>query len=368
MLKKNWESIAAKISESASASTSQAAHSHNTAHALSPDEEDLYGAGSNSLPALSPGASSNASTSNETESNFFDASTSSSSASSARRVSTRSQAKPNVRKDIAPSTGSTIWDSPFGGGFRGVDVHTTLVPDISIGSPVLPHQRGLDAISGKISSTKDIAESHYSGYGQNMNPGLNNLSAEQLKLLRQTLVNGAGAAQQPKKDTVKDAFFDNNPFLLLRQESFQDYRGQLYSKLANNIAGIHSAQQANGDTASRQAPLAGFQPAFLVQPTTTSAPSTAITPQEVIHASTLVQKTLFEKMSSAFWDAFTGSEPQDSKGLLARTPASSKEMNAKKMADVIGGRSRLQVIPVEEKSTSDELEGMMQKLEIVKRS
>lgn len=186
-------------------------------------------------------------------------------------------------------------------------------------------------------------QSHNSfAYGQNMNPALNNLSNEQVDRLREQ--------SQQKRDTdpVKDGFFETNPLLSLRSDKLQDYRGQLYSKLAHNFAGIQAAQ--NASRAGTTLPE-GTKPAFFAAPSV-SVEADLVRQQAQAHTATLqvagalVTKTLFEKLSSAFWDAFTGEDLKAQKGLLPSSAAQKKQsLDAKKVADVIGGKARLAVVP-----------------------
>lgn len=370
MLKKNWESIAAKISAVTEAPAQAPAPAAATPAAstsqLTPEEDDLYSTAS--LPALSPASSSDndslydhASVSSASVAAPSIASTSQSKAtastSAGRRIATRSSARPNYRKDISATTGSTIWDnsnSPFGG-FRGVDVHTTLVPEINIGSP-------LTTFTGKRESSKDLSSSAFS-YGQNMNPALNGLSHDQLSALRENFLSSSARASSGQKranDPVKESFFDANPFLLLRNDNLQDYRGQLYSKLAHNVAGIQQAQHAQKTGQSPE--FDGMKPAFFSAPEPDSKlPSAAQDAQQaqLTRIGALATKTLFEKMSSAFWDAFAGEQPNTRQIIPDR----------KKIADVIGGKSRLVVVDNPATSKEDDLDallGRMDKLDLKK--
>ena len=393
LLKKNWESIAAKISATSAPSI------------LTPEEEDLYGTAS--LPALSP-ASSSASTNGDGDS-LFDTNASSSTAPSTsisasasaaqRRVSTRSSTqntKPNVKKDISPSTGGTFWDStasPFGGfGGRAMDVHTTFVPELNIGSPAA-------GLAGK----REPLSATVSTYGGNMNPALNGLSDAQLNALREQFVTSStksiGKANQNKDNHITDTFFETNPFLFLRNDNLQDYRGQLYAKIANNVAGLQVSQQANKTGLT---PPAGLRPAFF-SPTSSSYSSSAASfssssaavsssssrsssvidnmiladadmqaTVNIQRVGALATKTLLEKLSSAFWEAFTGDQPAGRPLLASQnrnsTSAVGSSIDGRKVADVVGGKQKLVLVPVSEGSGSsiDGLERELGKLELSK--
>lgn len=424
VLKKNWESIAAKITASATIPPSPAGMStgNNSLH-LTADEDDLYGAGS--LPALSP-PSSSASTNGDAES-VFDAAASTVSSSiggtassahsvraharphpqtkagpstATRRVSTRSSAAkentaPNVRKDISPSTGSSFWDaaaSPFSGfGGRAMDVHTTFVPDFNIGSPAMSSV----SLSGK-PQQRELNPSLASlfAYGGNVNPGLNNLSEQQVASLREHFGSSAAIAPAgPRRsggdvktanssaDPIRDSFFDTNPFLVLRNDNMQDYRGQLYSKLANNIAGIQTLSHAS--KAGHASPPAGLRPAFFsaspvaTEQSTISASSSQPSAAVAQHVGALATKTLFEKLSTAFWDAFTGEQPQ-AKTLIPQSNGATSSSRSKHasgsttMADVVTGRSKLVLVSTDaaQPSNSDDEQLarlLSDKLDIVKQ-
>lgn len=430
MLKKNWESIAAKISQVSApvsvpataiapiASTSVSA-STSSQHALSPDEDDLYGAPM-SLPALSP-PSSSASTNGDGEvddslSSYAQPSTSSSTStrrSARQQQQQQKQAKPNLRKDLSSATGAGFWDasSPFSSAFRGfgaqggLDVHTTLVPDVRLAagglglgmdpgmSPVsaLSEKRvnGLDHFGTANFAANANARQHQQQQlptlNMNMNPALDTLSSEQVNSLRDqfssssaSALSGRDRARQlaGKEDeshltragasssgaTASSSFFEQNPFLLLRGESFQDYRGQLYAKLANNAAGIAASSSALKSGAA--APPAGLQPAFF-----SGAPE-QIREAQVGAVAAIAQKTLLEKLSTAFWDAFAGQSPSQSQkagGLLA-APSSSekKEVDGQKIADVLSGRSRLQVVKNDQEQEATGLEDALERLALRK--
>lgn len=392
MLKKNWESIAAKIS-AASAPTvlaamppaaapvrSIASSSATSQPALSPDEDDLYGAPS--LPALSP-PSSSASTNGEGDEPELALPGPSSASTSTTRRSTRSsttkQAKPNLRKDLS-AAGAGFWDSssPFSSAFRGfgaqggMDVHTTLVPDFRISPGPMAalsekRENGLDHFGTANAFARQAPPAQ--APQQNMNPALNALSAEQIANLRDqfsassSALPGRDRARQMagKEEDATSSFFEQNPFLLLRGESFQDYRGQLYAKLANNAAGIAASNSAL--RAGAAAPPEGLKPAFFAG----SPPSEQQVKEAQLGAvAVIAQKTLLSKLSTAFWDAFSGQTPQ-AKSLLGDAPAR-KEVDGKKVADVLAGRSRLEVVENKRENTSSAtgLEDQLEKLALRK--
>jgi len=259
-----------------------------------------------------------------------------------------------------------------------MDVHTTFVPEININSPAASFNSPSSAsslLAGKREKDINISNGAFA-YGGNMNPALNGLNEAQLNFLRDQFVSSAAAAaaassinnnaQQKKStsDPVRDSFFETNPFLLLRNDSLQDYRGQLYSKLAHNVAGIQATQQAQK---SGNALPAGLRPAFLSSPSTTA--TVAVDPVQeservAKHVGALATKTLFEKLSTAFWDAFAGEQP----ATRSMVPVK-KSVDGQKVADVIGGRSKLVVVPVtSEKEEVDILTLELNKLNLVKKA
>ena len=431
ILKANWESIAAKISASsvlATISPSSSSQPSQNSQQLTPEEDDLYGTAS-SLPALSP-ASSSASTNGDAESLFDTHASTSTASTSQRRISTRSctsaSAKPNVRKDISPSTGGAFWDSnasPFsafgnnGPGGRAMDVHTTFVPELNMiespASDLLAGKRDISsfsspAYSGSSNGNHNYSTNNYS-YGGNMNSALNGLSESQLNALRGQFVHSANSSsigssknnrsssssskQEGEHDPINVTFFDSNPFLVLRNDHLQDYRGQLYSKLANNVAGLQATHQAN--KAGHAVPV-GLKPAFFSNPTSSSQYHQSLPKgysnykesqferrqqQErdlmesqheinIQHVGALATKTLFEKLSGAFWDAFMGEQPvarplisppsSSSSSPSHRAPCHSsynqpdhpsfappqytRGLDTQKVVDVIAGRRKLLVV------------------------
>ena len=285
-----------------------------------------------------------------------------------------------------------------------MDVHTTFVPDLSssIGSPIAAlsekRENGLDHFGSNTAFGQRQQYQLQSTQSRNMNPALNSLSQEQINNLREQFGSssafGAGAGANNRDNTIdsrdrarllagKDAlassssseddnstqssFFEANPFLLLRGDAFQEYRGQLYSKLANNAAGIAASSAAlkNGATS----PPEGLKPSFFSE----KQAVVTVTENEMIVAgvAAIAQKTLFEKLSTAFWDAFSG---QSGSGTAGQTPllrtgaGAEKQVDGKKVADVLSGKSRLAVVPNVESAKEEEtgLESALEKLALRK--
>jgi hypothetical protein len=79
----------------------------------------------------------------------------------------------------------------------------------------------------------------------------------------------------------------------------------------------------------------------------------------------IAQKTLLEKMTSAFWDAFAGEQPSPKS--MVRASVAKREMDPAKVAAVLSGKSSLQVVPNPTSSTEqDGLQEMMGKLDLQK--
>lgn len=301
-----------------------------------------------------------------------------------------------------------------------MNVHTTLIPELNFNFPIPPpsvfsstssspasNGNGpLPSIDGQassnagrtpsppISSAASIADmlagkrdrdanTNTANARLNMNPALNGLTPEQIANLREQFFNAnSGLGLPPASneyenpanvvsgkinrngaalDPLQNSFFDSNPFISLRQDSLQDYRAQLYAKLANNVAGIHQAQQqqpAQGNKSSNGVAMNGLRPAFFANaPISSNTTTNEADHQEVVKIANIAQKTLFDKLSTAFWDAFAGNNTLPAKSMVppssssATTGAKRRGSNAghgdvdgQKVADIIAGRSRLQVV------------------------
>ncbi|BGO92026.1 hypothetical protein NBRC10512_001021 [Rhodotorula toruloides] len=293
---------------------------------------------------------------------------------STRRIGTRAAVSstnalqlPNLSKDVSAharrSTGAWSTASPgLGGGF--MSVHTTLIPDVA---PLA------DGVAPKLPSSG--AASPFSN--QSFNPALNALSQNQLAdlpALTSHLRTGFSAAQQQQQQQAKPAqqtpkgtfedFFASNPFWL-RPDQLEQNRAALYGKLANNAAGLVAAQKEQQQQPQQQddafLPVPqGFKPAFFRSPKL--SPSTSATTSELLayqspaafssppplshqdaialreqamsaSVAHLASQTLMQKMMASFWDAFSGS------------PASSG-LSADKVKAVLGGKARVEVVPV----------------------
>ncbi|KAI5478409.1 bZIP transcription factor [Pseudohyphozyma bogoriensis] len=270
-----------------------------------------------------------------------------------RRAGTRGASgivKPNLQKDVAPSLkrGTGSWTTAgMGGGY--MPVHTTILPEFNLlnAKPIVPFST------------------------QNFNPALNNLTPQQradLPSLTSHLRTGFNAPVANPDSTTPptprgtfDNFFESNP-LWLRADNIDEYRGQLYGKVANNVAGAAAANKS-GSTPNAQGHLplpTGFRPAFFQSSRSLSPPAALLSGKEARdinptsdllafqnpraaveeenrRVAGLAASTLFSKMTGAFFEAFAGTVEERKLGM----------MSSEKVASVLSGRSSLQVVPNE---------------------
>lgn len=332
-------------------------------------------------------------------------STSSSTSTNAKRVTRSAIQRPNLRKDLGPS--GTSFNAFGMGGNRSMNVHTTLIPELNFNFPIPPTSVFGDSPPTSTSTLPALTDAASASSGRtsptipsmstttgsiadmlagkrerdanantrlNMNPALNGLSQEQINNLREQFFNAnSGMISTPQSsedlisnvsgkisrhstnlDPLQNSFFDTNPFISLRQDHLQDYRAQLYAKLANNVAGIHQAQQSQTSTQSnkgnqQQQGMNGLRPAFFAnQPITNSKQLQDA--EEVAKIASIAQRTLFDKLSTAFWDAFAGNNTSPVKSIVpndaARKNSNKKSSgdNGQQVVDLLAGRSRLQIV------------------------
>ncbi|GAA5993965.1 hypothetical protein JCM11641_006755 [Rhodosporidiobolus odoratus] len=329
------------------------------------------------------------------------------STSGSRRIGTRSSSSiqlPNLSKDLPPNalrrgTGSWATNGLGGGGFTSV--HTTFVPDL-----------GAQLAEG-LNPKPAVPSLPFSS--QSFNPALNSLAAagqlddlsSYTSHLRSTpsttgpTPSTSGEAKQPK-GTFED-FFASNPFWL-RPEQLDQSRAALYGKLANNAAGLVVAQKVAKESQSQQQPPdgqdylpvpVGFRPAFFrsssssgkkandllafqspsaaaslssasssssIDPTLPMSHQEALTlrSQAALAAQVVnvAQKTLVQRMAGAFWEAFSGSPPAPSSA-TSTTRTMPPQLDSNKIAQVLSGKARVQVVPVDSGAGVDELNAAM---------
>ncbi|GAA6032413.1 hypothetical protein JCM8097_008162 [Rhodosporidiobolus ruineniae] len=311
------------------------------------------------------------------------------STSSSGRIGTRSSSSqlqlPNLAKDVS-STGRRGWSTmPGAGGF--MSVHTTFLPDVN------------DQLAAGLNPKPALPFST-----QSFNPALNALNAagqlDDLASYTSHLRSSPSPAAQQQgqpKGTFED-FFASNPYWL-RPDQLDAQRAALYGKLANNAAGLVVAQKteqqrqassspgssASGESGDGYLPLpAGFRPAFFrsgkALPSASSSPSPFSATGEpsdllafqspstaaalsVSHADALAlrqqatmatvaaaaQKTLLQRLGGAFWDAFAGAPaPASVSGgqeKRADVKGKGRELDPAKVAAVLSGRARVEVVP-----------------------
>lgn len=302
-----------------------------------------------------------------------------------RRIGTRSTSGiqvPNLSKDVAPRRGATgNWGTfGFGASNSFMSVHTTLVPDVNLVNLA-------DGLHGKASLA---TASPFSG--QSFNPALNALSQHQLAEMPSATAHLRGAnpsdtrsGDAPRPNATFEDFFASANSYVLRPDALDQNRAALYGKLANNAAGLLTAQRQVGGTPGQAMPQqqsaadkaylplpTGFRPAFFRSPKASSSSSSttnellafqspsaaaaaaaaAMSPVPVAshqdalemrervtmaHVAQLANQTLVQRMASSFWDAFVGPSPAG---------AATKSLDSDKVKAVLTGQARLQVVPV----------------------
>ncbi|GAA5899145.1 hypothetical protein JCM8208_003015 [Rhodotorula glutinis] len=385
-LKEKWQDLLDKLSSLSGTPVAQPAGTAAAGLGTNPPRAVAAAAGSSTVASLA------AVKEEEGDVGSLSAQPSSSSSSSSRRIGTRSGgvARPNLTKDVSAlgrrgATGSWATAGGFGGGFTSV--HTTLLPDVNLA----------DGLHGKPSLPPFATQS--------FNPALNALNANQLAdlpamtaHLRNAGLSSVGNGQQPQqqqqqapKGTFED-FFASNPYWL-RPDQLDQNRAALYGKLANNAAGLVAAQAKSAQQEGYLPVPVGFTPSFFRSSSTspspsssstssdspastsTAAPTKSSTAAELLafqspatafalgvshqdatlgaavaeqHAAlvtaarvaTLARETLASRMWSAFVDAFGG--PAVGPGAEQQRGT----ISADKVAAVLGGRARVEVVPV----------------------
>lgn len=206
-------------------------------------------------------------------------------------------------------------------------------------------------------SNKPISSSPSTLFSGNFNPALNALSPSQLAQLpsltshvRTSTGLGSSTAVEKSNAGTFDDFFETNPFWL-RSEHVEEYRASLYGKLAHNAAG--QVAQSKGATLP-----SGWRPAFFSSPpppysekpkadTASDLMASQHSPSPTnAYLASLATQTLFSRMAGAFVDAFAG------------TPERGAKFNGEKVAAVLAGTSRLQVVPNGPSPAADEVDGL----------
>lgn len=277
-----------------------------------------------------------------------------------------------------------------------------------------------ELLAGKRERDANASSYNSSNARLNMNPALNGLTPDQIANLREQFFNANSTMLPPSSsssssvqednaaslvsgkvsrhtngnaatlDPLQNSFFDSNPFISLRQDSLQDYRAQLYAKLANNVAGIHQAQSLQSSnnnknpTSSSENGMNGLRPAFFAQSLPVNNGNVNEKDAEVVKIASIAQKTLFDKLSTAFWDAFAGNNTVPNKGMIpsssierkrrsstsssssssSSSGINSNEVDGQKVADLLAGRSKLQIVKVnDQEEKEDKVDSLTRQVE-----
>lgn len=245
---------------------------------------------------------------------------------------------PNTQKDLP--TSPRLSNRPFWGGLGGMGVtpvHATFVPPIAVlaskasfsgASPILqPSIFYEETIRSRVlqeNLNPGLNSSSFRGLVEkkgaaNINPALSNLNA--------SIGHGVGAF---------DTFSDVNPFTF---KTLDAYRMQLWGKMA---AQQHAHQpQPQSQPFTQPHGLAGnlkphfFNPASKQKAT---PPASQQPSKEQAAAAAIASQTIFSKLGSAFWEAFSGSPAQTS---------APKQWDAEKVRKVLEGRAVVKVVDVD---------------------
>lgn len=323
--------------------------------------------------------------------------------------------KPNMRKDIAAPGSPAFWGGvgTFTGGVT--PVHATLVPDIILPpSRMAPSLSTSDLLSGKVSNW--WARSH-TGEQENFNPLMNTTpSMFNSPPPSDSELDKDSPRSSPLNNAFHgmsrfDAFMELNPFTI---KSADDYKMQLWAQMAAarqqqpNVTQQpsqrfaqpsygnhqHAQSNANGNSGSL---LSALRPAFFQgsspkpvdnspqspkstlaallsgkaiassvssstyppssprqRPSQPVAASNVPTSQQA-YVAALASQTLLSRLSSAFWDAFSGSNTAPH---IASGPARGG-WDAEKVRKVLEGRAVVRVVDVDPSpSAIDEKEGL----------
>lgn len=242
-------------------------------------------------------------------------------------------------------------------------------------------------------------------FAGNFNPAINALSAQQLarELPAATAhLRSASTASSPNKNITSQDFFGSNPYWL-RADQVEEYRASLYGRLAHNAAGAQAAhkiqqqqQQSQTGVPNTSLPLpAGFRPAFFTSsnrsaseagednspppysprqapashfidaksPRDVSAAAlfaaqqqpSSYSPQVAAAVGSFASQTLFSRMAQAFVEAFAGPAPGSQTVGGAKAVAS---WDANKVAAILSGQARLEVVPQQAQQTPTSVEGL----------
>jgi bZIP-type transcription factor MBZ1 len=251
---------------------------------------------------------------------------------------------PNTQKDLP--TSPRLGARPFWGGFGGMGVtpvHTTLIPHTPVGVKGVLQENINPALQRPGSVVEKNANAHLNGLGMGMGMG-----------------GGLGAF---------DAFADTNPFTL---KTLDAYRMQLWGKMAAQQAHVPSSGMGMGMGNMPHGLTSNLKPAYFASTSTSSSlsskslagktayPSPPASPapgagfkgaaaptREQAALAAIASQTLLGKLGSAFWEAFSGSEPKNGTGPGNGSDLVRKDWDADKVRKVLEGRAVVRVVDVE---------------------
>ncbi|TFY68661.1 hypothetical protein EVG20_g3474 [Dentipellis fragilis] len=271
---------------------------------------------------------------------------------------------PNMHKDLPTSprmgNGKAFWggSAAFGG---ITPVHTTLIPESFaqplVGKPVTPRNSSLQ---------------------ENINPSLNGNNTTGLAAA--AFGSGPGKAGKPSPAAF-DMFADSNPFTMKMLDA---YRMQLWTRMAAQQQ--QQNQHAASQTPAPHKPITGLasnlRPHYftsaspskaMLQPSSSNSPLSALlagkhyptpptspkltpaaapkrdsnaTNAEHAMIAAMASQTLFQRLGSAFWDAFSGSSPAAATASGSGSPRT--QWDADKVRRVLEGKAVVRVVDIEE--------------------
>jgi hypothetical protein len=224
---------------------------------------------------------------------------------------------PNTQKDLP--TSPRLSNRAFWGGLGGMGVtpvHAAFVPPIALASsPILkPSIFYEETVRSRVLQ-------------ENLNPALNAYGG---------LVEKKGSANinhlNPSGLGAFDSFTDVHPFTL---KTLDAYRMQLWGKMAAQQSQPHPQPytQPHGLAGSLKPHFFSPRAAYPTPPASPKLPS-----KEQAAAAAIASQTLFSKLGSAFWEAFSGSPAH---------PSASRQWDAEKVRKVLDGSAVVKVVDVD---------------------
>jgi hypothetical protein len=286
---------------------------------------------------------------------------------------------PNTQKDLPTSprlTGRPFWGGAFGvGGYT--PVHTTFVPSMPL--PV-----GVGAATRL--AGKSVQE--------NINPNLNRVPSPPImdpspfakpavkKSNGSGIGNGNGKANVPGAGGPGfDAFTDMNPFTFKTLDAYrmqlwhrmaaqnhqyqqqqQQHHSQHITGLAKDLRPAYFKDPQGVSVVSGKAPVSGAgayptppsSPAVVAKDWREKERERAVQQRDAMYVAAIASQTLLGKLGSAFWDAFSGSQPSvgTSTGVAG---GAWKQWDADKVRKVLEGKAVVRIVDVESPSSSPKI-------------